>query len=289
MVDDSKVIRQGYIECDLSLYEGFFNHDWAVCTRNLAHENEALRTAFAELGLAWKSVSNAFRQPWLLANAHTEFIRNFLADNDPLLELFIKKLRNGIAARARISGQGEGLLTASDVIEEVRKAVVADWKTDRAEHLSRATAESAWLEYLQISEFQLSVIGLMSMTFVGLLFAYECFLLRCYQILTSDTKTRTTARTFKDKFHTAVGQTVAEQCWTGDSMLRNRKVRNCLAHNGGKYNDDLNQWKDSMHIIDDVLQISATDNRRLYSELETNVDHLIVAVLESPESTCDTN
>jgi hypothetical protein len=142
------------------------------------------------------------------------------------------------------------------------------------------TANDAWDLYLQNSEFQLSIVGLMNQTYSGIFFAYEHFVLSCYRIVSRDQSTRTNRGDFSQKLASAIGEAVAEQCWNGHEMRGRKLIRNAIAHNGGKFHTQLDPWKSDLHVIDGVIQIAASENRQLYGSLASNVDALVSAVLK---------
>lgn len=84
-----------------------------------------------------------------------------------------------------------------------------------------------------------------------------------------------------------IGQDIADQCLTGDFLDISRWVRNALAHNGGKENKDLIEYRKTkdhnIPVVDGYLQIMAPHNELLISALEKRVTILTEKALTLPQ------
>lgn len=76
-----------------------------------------------------------------------------------------------------------------------------------------------------------------------------------------------------------LGAAVADDCLTHSAIDSARRVRNSLAHNGGKETDDLKGKHEIRTSSDGCLLIWPGDNRKLFDLLKTRASKIIDAAL----------
>lgn len=70
----SENLGEIHIDTDLTLYEGFFDHQWAEEMLTLGKKT-LLDTQIVNLCVTWKGISHARRLPWLMMNWFKLFLR----------------------------------------------------------------------------------------------------------------------------------------------------------------------------------------------------------------------
>ncbi|MFO0825598.1 MAG: hypothetical protein U0792_21165 [Gemmataceae bacterium] len=136
-----------------------------------------------------------------------------------------------------------------------------------------------WNEITNLSETQLSISGSQSLAFCAQIFAYECFLVACFESLGGDTEARPSGQKFWAEFKRLLGGDPRATYWDDRPVFIAREARNSIAHRGGKAKPELLAADPSLFISPEgIISVRPTDNHELFAVLKSKVSQLLAEV-----------
>ncbi len=271
------VLTNVFIESHVDEYKGFFDHAWAKAIDSRTSGYPQLDSAVGEFLFSLKATSNAFRFPWLTVHLHSGFVSSFVDAGEPLQIECLKLIRARLRAAATSPDAGKVI----EPLMDEATTMMLQIQSQRREMVDENLAENAFAQYLTATEFQVAIIGLMRNTFASLVFAYEHFFLTCFRLRSNDPDAQSIpANQFRTRVHDTFGQSVAEECWTGDEIRKYFEIRNALAHQGGRFSSRLDRWESEIFQLDGGIQITASQNRKLFHFIKQRADILIDHILK---------
>jgi hypothetical protein len=271
MTDAKKVIVNRMIEQNLEQYDGFFDHNWARALIDSVHPR--LRDAAGSLCLAWKEASNTHRLPWLMVHQMKEYAEGYMkghkSQTAKVVELFtewVLRELNGALKRAEKRAVLSCLKTISQRLR------IAEDQPD-----AKFPVMKYWEEIAQQSEFQLSISGSQNLTYCGLVFAYEWFVVQCFRVLGGDEEERPGGKKFWPEFKKLMGRDMKPDYWDDKAVWIAREARNCIAHLGGKAKPELKAENPTLWISPEegIISVRPSDNRELFTILKGKVARLV--------------
>ena len=139
------------------------------------------------------------------------------------------------------------------------------------------------LEDPKMSEMHLAIFGSQRLCYVAIYFAYETFVRETLAIFKGVEEFRElNFRDVKKAANECFTKEVADACL--DKVVDDaRRIRNAIAHNGGKLGKNSNGNIHGIRIEGGTLQVMPHDSRKLIRELEGRVEKLVEAALKRNE------
>ena len=268
----------------LEAYSTIFNHAWAKRLLMMA-DGTKLDPPLFELMLNWRAAVNTHGFPWMMMKALEGLWQGHLKDNGCTSKL-LRAMTDKIAQRmGNMTHTGRQRLT--QVVKELADEILTGVENDPESDMD---ANDMWkhFQHPAMVELHVAIWGSQRFCFGALYHAYENYFREVLAIKKGDPNYKF-HRFSQLVEHTTeeFGSDIADKCLNGEFLDITRWIRNSLAHNGGKENQDLiNHRKKKDHGIpveSGYLQIMPPDNERLISALQRRVTILTEAALKLPE------
>jgi hypothetical protein len=128
--------------------------------------------------------------------------------------------------------------------------------------------QGIWDQYLSVGEMKWALWASQWLAYGAVYFSYENFLRTTVGIARRNPAYRAgRIQQMKDDFKVVFGQPLANACFDGPVDIA-RKVRNCIAHNGGEESAELRRSIHGIRVEAGYLQIFPEDVRDLYGVLK---------------------
>lgn len=279
---DDKPMRELASDPNLASYDRFMDYEWARHVGKLT-DGSIIEFPVFDLCMSWKGSSNTFAMPQLMVQGSSSFWTAYTKGHYDQSMLFtvIRDLSAQLCKEVQFTNMKEKEVRAA-LDRLVRRSV-------HAETVARDAfvfpTEELWQSYLSpkqpgTAEFHLILWTSQRLCFSSLLYAYEFFVQDVLRKKSGKTDSwrpffselvEVTTQTF--------GSTIADECLTAPDVESAKKVRNSLAHNGGRETDDL-KGKHSIRVSSDGrLLIWPEDNRKLFNLLKDKATKIINAAL----------
>jgi hypothetical protein len=270
VTDGKKVIANKMIETRLDLYASFFDHRWA---QELDQRTPPkLAEAVESLCLAWKEAAATHRLPWLMIHQMEAFAGGMIRGHKPRMARLVEALKSWVWREL------DGSLQRA----EKKKLIGAIKKADQSLRLSdhkqdvKIPAVAYWNDLIDKSEFQFSIIGSQNLSYCGLVFGYEWFLVSCFRVLGGPDKYKSNEDRFWTDFTARLGGDPKAEYWEDRPVKIARIARNCIAHSGGKAKPELLAEKPDLFVSDDgLITVRPSNNRALFEVLKEKVTRLV--------------
>jgi len=279
---DEKPMRQIISDSDLTSYRGFMDYEWAKAVGKQT-DGTILEYSVFDLIMSWKGSSNTFAMPLLMIQRSTAFWTEYAKTHcdQSMVFAIIQKLGERLCNEVEFTNMKK---------KEVKVAVARIVQgAAEGEQVARDAfvfpTDQLWNSYLTPKQpgsagFHLILWTSQRLCFSALIYAYEFFVQDVLRIkggkpdswrppfadLVSETK-----RLF--------GDSIADECLTHADIDSAKRVRNSLAHNGGKETEDLKGRHKIRTCADGRLLIWPEDNRKLFHSLKDRASKIIDAAL----------
>lgn len=269
---NNSLVKRFTVTEDLEAYQGFFDSQWATEQLERVKPLQYKKPLF-DLLVAWRGTSYAREMPVMALNSVTSSV-------DSALRLY--------------PTLGVRLIDALKL--RLEQSLVMDPLTPRQKHLLKLDLEglraqvqhtlntnkialdrkALWKAVVDHADMKLSLAKSEESAYLALYYSYEVFLTNCVGIALgrSDYKWYK-ARTFEKDLSQATSSRACDFCWRDDIVTKARLVRNALLHNGGRISDELERFRSTLCINDDVLCIRAPDTTILAQALKSRVGAFI--------------
>lgn len=265
------------IEDDLSQYRPFFDHSWADRIADLA-AGTALAEPVFTLCVNWRAAANTCAMPWLTCDSSERQWAGFLQRQRP----FSRRITDAVAERiggamgSSISKAKQKRLT--EVVQQLGEEMHR-----QADEAERFDAEAIWSVLLDSPEFQLAVWGSQRLGYASIYHAYEHFVRECIARVSGnpDYRGRRIRALVRDSGR-FFGAKLAKDCLAASQVMTARLVRNTLAHNGGRETPQLQSLSHELVVEGGVIQIMASDTRKLFELLKGRAYKLVRKAVTLP-------
>lgn len=273
--------KRACIDDRLEAYRSFYDHDWS---RNLHEQSKSackLREMVLDLCITIKGIGRTAEIPSIAVTLTESYVTSFklhqLSDSDSM------RLINHLAARI----EQEVVLKPADLMA-VKTAMlkIADKARQDVAGMSMPfPKQELWDSMIKVlhndpdhaakNEFRVGIVACQRICFSGLYFAYEDFLVRCIATkLGRDI--RATDRDFAASCDQALGKSLASQCRGDSKISAAKKVRDALAHAGGRETQKLRDHKNHGYLVaDGIIQILPEDVSGLFQEIKPRITKLV--------------
>jgi hypothetical protein len=271
-MDEHKVIATRMIDTNLEDYATFFDHGWAKEMSN--HVHPRLADALERLCLAWKEAANTHRLPWLMIHQMEAFARGFMRRAKPDLVVLIGEFRDWLFREMN----GKLQRVEKKAIHTAIKNIDQRLRLASQEKDASLPATKYCNDLLDQPEFQLSISGSQNLTYCGLVFGYEWFVVSCFRALGGPVKKRPSTQSFWAEFKSLLGGDPQAMYWDDPPIWLAREARNCIAHLGGKAKNEViarNARPGLFISLEGVISVRTRDNRALFDLLKRKVTQLV--------------
>ena len=263
--DLKTVIKQAVFDERLDSYRSFYNGKWAERIGQLVHRT-SLDRPFFDLCIAWKATSTTFHWPLLAVDSVTAFWDGVRGAQDETLPLMLTVCRQLVA-----TALGDSITPEQSVkLDAACDHLVANAGPQIATLRHPSPRTELWAGWVADTEFQLALWSTQRLCFAGLVFAYEAFLTHACQV-----KTGGRCKDVGKALGPAFGPNVLRHCWADPEIEYARRVRTCLAHNGGRPTAEVCAAPGRIRIEGDELQVMAPDVTSLYGVLRQKVEWFV--------------
>lgn len=279
---DETPMRQIINDSDLTSYRGFMDYDWARAVGKRS-DGTILEFPVFDLTMSWKGSSNTFAMPLLMIQGSASFWTAYSQSHCDQSMIF-----------AVIQKLGERLCNEVDLTHMKRKALKSAVdkivrEAAHAEELARAAfvfpTDQLWNSYLTpkqpgSAEFHLILWTSQRLCFTSLIHAYEFFIQDVLRAKCGKPDSwRPHFSELESEMRQVLGDAVADECMAHADIASARRVRNSLAHNGGKETDDLKGKHNIRICADGRLLIWPEDNRKLFNLLKDRASKIVDTIL----------
>lgn len=268
---DSEVVMNIFFDNRRQSYSQFFDHQKAREFSALTTGTKLEEAANILCG-TWKAASNTMRLPWLAAESIEKVGLGAALDTSSkqsFLEHLPRHLRNRLPIPAELRFALE---------TEVCRLVKA---FQHAEKLTKQTFNSQliWDSFMDtknndgspVAEFPMAIWGSQQIGFGATYHAYENFLRTVIAKLLTIPDYRINYRgKVQQDVTDLLGQSICDQCIDDTKIKLAKQIRNSLAHQGGYVEVDPttpNKYH-GFHVINNIIQVDATNNRDLFLLLQ---------------------
>lgn len=267
MKDPKTVIARPMIETRRHLYDTYLDYKW-LQTFEVPPQIE---DAFNSLWMAWKEAANTHRMPFLMAEGMEAFANSYVRSRPPKGRRMIDAMQFTLARDGELKRQQKKKMQAT-----LRKA-------DQAERIAndgvRFPKEMYWKNIIGGSEMQISIIGSQSLAFCAQFFAYECFVVACFEALGGNPKRRPSDERFWSEYQRLLGDDPQKSYWDEPVISTAREVRNSIAHRAGRVKPSLMRKEHGFYVSDmGVVSVMPLNNIELFGVLKRAVEELVAQV-----------
>jgi hypothetical protein len=280
---DGKSMRQIDNDPDLTSYRGFMDYDWAKAVGRQSVDT-ILEYAVFDLIMSWKGSSNTFAIPLLMIQGSTAFWTAYSKSHcdQSMVFTIIQELGERLCTEVKFTNMKQ------KVVKKALDRIVRE--ATHAEEAARAAfvfpTDQLWNSYLTpkqpgSAEFHLILWTSQRLCFSSLIHAYEFFVQDVLRIKGRKPDSwRPYFSELVSEMKRLLGDSIADECLTHADIDSARRVRNSLAHNGGKETDDLKGKHDIRTCPDGRLLIWPENNRKLFELLKNRASKMIDAALK---------
>jgi len=273
--NDYEPIGEIYIDTHLDNYRNYLDDHRIHKIVSLVGEKTVLGKYFFLLLMHLRGVAYNASMPYLIPNSIEVFHSAFIQKTNPRQVL----LDFSSAIMARLSRELPELTKSPRLARKLKDCTIAISKEylNSDNKLSVVKKEYIWNAYIEGKNqvFIYMVWSNQRVSYLSGFSAYDDFLGKVVKDAINLPKCRTTSGYFVNDIEKAFGSEVAKLAWTGYEMTTLREVRNSLAHAGGKLIDTLKQREHNCKVIDDMLQITPTDIKRLFEAITSAVEAIV--------------
>ncbi len=275
------------IDKRLDSYNSFYDGEWAKQIWEIGKNTKVEEPVF-NLCINWKSSINAQALPWLLVKSLSSLQRGHLEAIELIPSPFLEVLEKQILARIRLKYKEKKELKA--ILSETAGRM--DEALNQAKNELIATEMQGpnlfWEQFIQDApaylEFSLAVWGSQRECFSSMFHSYEDFIRDLIALAKNKPNYRASGfDTLKNDFSDHFGEDTCDFCLTDQAVDISKKVRNRLAHNGGRISTELRSLDHGIVIQSDVFQIMPPDNQKLYNLLKDRALKLAEVAAGLPE------
>lgn len=280
---DDKPMRQIENDPDLTSYRGFMDYDWAKAVGKQS-DGTILEYSVFDLIMSWKGSSNTLAMPLLMIEGSTSFWTAYSKKNhcdQSMTFAIIQKLGERLCTEVEFTNMKQKEVKAA-LDRIVREA-------SHAEEVARDAfvfpTDQLWNSYITpgqpgSAEFHLILWTSQRLCFSSLIYAYEFFVQDVLRIKGGKSDTwRPFFSELVSEMKRLMGDSIADECLTHADIDSAKRVRNSLAHNGGKETDDLKGKHEIRTCTDGRLLIWPENNRKLFELLKDRASKIIDAAL----------
>ena len=253
----------------LDEYSPFLDSNYPAELTAACGLNRELQSLVFDLLLNWRAASYAGAMPYITVKSMKAFHDGYVTSPTP----HVSTLRYSDAILKRLCQRTDRISSDPQLQRALQQEliVVATEVREANEAVAGAVQfpeETTWEAYLGSPPFQMSIWGIMRITFVSMYNAYEEFLVHATKLALGVGRLRTTQKDFRDLLLKVYGPEVAAAIWTSNSSLDMfRLVRHSLSHAGGRITAELRGKNLPFPVEDDRLQIHPGHVRQLYEIL----------------------
>lgn len=281
MMDD-KPMRHIINDPELTSYRGFMDYDWAKAVGKKS-DGTILEYPVFDLTMSWKGSSNTFAMPLLMIQGSTSFWTAYSKSHcdQSMVFAIIQKLGERLCTEVEFTNMKQKEVKAA-LDRIVREAA-------HAEEVARASfvfpTDELWNSYLTpkqpgSAEFHLILWTSQRLCFSSLIHAYEFFV---QDVLRKKGGKPDSWRPYfpelVSEMKRLLGDSITDECLTHADIDSAKRIRNSLAHNGGKETDDLKGKHEIRTCPDGRLLIWPENNRKLFELLKDRASKIIDAAL----------
>jgi hypothetical protein len=256
------LMREYVVDQNYNSYRSFFDHEWAKVISAEATGPELSQLVF-DLTAGWKGAANTSMLPWLiihtLKNFATGYSNHTPTETEKWIDAMFAWLEREIGCSLSLEQQ-ERMRTAAD---KTRKDILEQKRLNPLQF----NEQEVWDSMLQLSEFRISVISCLRITYAAVYYCYEDFVTSCYRLL-RPTKGFRISRTFCDKLSSVYSPATANDVWQHDEVRLPRLVRHAIVHNGARETDELKRMQNPIGVVDGMLQITPSVLRIAFNSLK---------------------
>lgn len=278
--DLKQVVAVKEVETRRELYDSYLDRDWTeLMTLRVPQQLDA---AFSSMCLAWKEAVNTQRIPFLMVEQMASFANGYMRARPPKGRRMIDALQ--IDIQRRLSGN----LRRHD-----RKQIQASLKkADQAMRIAdervavQFPKQQYWDEVIENIEIRLCITGAQNQGFCSLVFAYECFVVACFEALGGDPKKRIAHDPFWNDFAARLGRDAHQESpqtkyWNDPIISTAREVRHSFAHRGGKVKrEDMREGHGFYISPMGIVTVKPENNRELYRVMKSKVTDLVAEMTQ---------
>lgn len=259
-------------------YKPFFDGQWAKHFLNDLTKNTPIDDAGFSLSASWRAAANTHSLPWVLVHSLEGMWNGSLIKREPLAaplarayEEYIFKGVSGISHTKRKK-------MSADLREIGRKiAATADASNYPFE------TEKHWQDLVSTWHLRFAIWGSQRLCFAGLYYAFENFLRECIGVVRREVhyKFQNIGQLTNDA-NAIFGKDVVGRCISCEFVQTARRIRNAIAHSGGKMTSEqiLNSERVHYLVENGEIQIIAPNTRRLYEGLKPLATEIAQATLK---------
>jgi hypothetical protein len=286
---DKNIIDNVLIDPDLNSYEKFFDHVWCKQTFEAVRASP-LKDAVNALMMAWRSTNGSHLLPWLMVESLRRYAGGEIEGSLRYRADYAGKVVKGIVAK--LEAQMHYSLKPDQ--RRALRRVVAKIEEEAHQALKTAQAEvqfdvaGYWKSLISTSEFPFCILGTQRINYGSLFFAYEDFLANV--IRTKEPTYSSKKEWISVAFARHFGAPLTNYCWDDEVNLA-RLVRNALAHNGGRFGSDLENYRprfvdatgttnpllqeNQFNLVDGKIQITPRNTSHLFGVLKARVRKIV--------------
>jgi hypothetical protein len=199
----------------------------------------------------------------------------------------VKGIVDKLEARMQYSLKLDQRLALRRVVAKIEEEAHQALKTAQAE--IQFDVAGYWKFLIHTSEFPFCILGTQRINYGSLFFAYEDFLANV--IRTKEPTYSSKKEWISVAFARHFGVSLTDYCWNHDEVDLARLVRNALAHNGGRFGSDLEDYRprfvdatgttvpllqgDQFNLVDGKIQITPCNTSHLFGVLKGRVTRIV--------------
>ena len=252
-------------------YRPFFPNEKAKWINNYCPPQ--LNDAVLSLFVSWHEASYTLSIPWLTVEQFSVFVKSHIESNVP----WLSRLADGI--KAKINNSPQSILSKSQkkhIDGIIQNTVNRSRGVIRNESLG-ISPDDYWNQLVTLLQFQVIITASQSSACCATFFAYESFLNDIYLLKGGDGDCYISSKRFWEYWDRCITPNGKAKYWDDPKIDSWRKMRNCMAHRGGKVSQEL--IEKHCYVYRDpgsgIISIGPLETKEMFDYLLDNVEKLL--------------
>lgn len=275
--DNNQLNAPILIDSQLNSYRNYLDNKRISRIGDQLDKEPVLRNHFFILLMELRGIAYNASFPYIITEISNFIYNTYIPTINPRNTL----LDFASAIVTRLSNEIPQLTKRNRISRKIKERliVMSQDYLDMDKKLQLVNHEDIWGNFINTRNyvFRHTVWSNQRVSYLSGFSAYDNFIVKVVKDKLKLNKYRRTNSDFNNDIKRIFGEETGKIVWNDGELLVLRKIRNSLAHEGGKINDPstLRELKHECDLEDDVIQITPKDIKRLFSAITSAVEAIV--------------
>lgn len=275
--DNNQFAGTIYIDSQLDSYKNYLDDERIGNIANQLNKDSVLGKHFFILLMELRGIACNASFPYIITEVSNFIYNTYIPTINPRNTL----LDFASAIMTRLSKEIPQLTKRNRISRKIkdRLIVMSQDYLDMDKKLQLVNHNDIWENFINTRNyvFRHTVWSNQRVSYLSAFSAYDNFIVKIVKDKLKLDKYRRTNNDFNKDIKRIFGEETGKIVWNDGELLVLRKIRNSLAHEGGKTSDPLTlmELKQECVLKDDVIQITPKDIKRLFSAITSAVEAIV--------------